>query len=197
MSRARIVVVVCCVLAGCTYKPGSFSYPSKGFPGQRVTIGCLDIAVDRRADLEGAPVLGYQFGNRCDRPVSVDLSRAWVVGRLVDGNEIALTPYDPKLEITAVRIDGRMAGGEALRYTTSQPVAQVCVDVARLVDRVTESRWLCFGDANVIAVAGRLAEREAAAREAERAEAVEVTDDDDDEAVGMTQLTDGDGEVAP
>src|SRR5687767_10668318 len=66
-NRMRMAIA-CCVLAGCTYKPGSFGYYGSG---QRVTVGCLEIAIDRRPDMEGAPVLHYHFGNRCKTPVEV------------------------------------------------------------------------------------------------------------------------------
>jgi len=60
-------------LAGCAYQPGSFRYAPHEFPGQRATVGCLDIAIERRADLPIGPVLSYQFANRCDRAAVICL----------------------------------------------------------------------------------------------------------------------------
>ncbi|HWU87388.1 MAG TPA: hypothetical protein VN253_08935, partial [Kofleriaceae bacterium] len=103
-------------LAGCAYQPGSFMHgsgPQAVFAGQRATVACLDIAVARRPDYAASAVLQYRFGNRCNRPVQVDLRAAAVVGRLADGREEALAPYDPRLEMVPVRLDGRTSGGEA------------------------------------------------------------------------------------
>ncbi|MBA3819377.1 MAG: hypothetical protein H0X17_10835 [Deltaproteobacteria bacterium] len=147
------MAVLCCALVGCTYKPGSFAYPAKRFPGERATVGCLDVSVERRANLESKAVLAYQFGNRCDRPVSIDLGRATVIGRTIDGTEVKLAPYDPALEIEALRLDARLVGGEALAYPSAQPLAQVCVDVSTIAGDAP-SHWMCFGAGGAIARAG-------------------------------------------
>src|SRR5262245_5793214 len=90
------------LMAGCVYKPGSFSSTTVAFLGQRTTVRCLDIAIDRRDDLpSGAAVIDYRFGNRCDGPVAIDLGRVPVVGRTAAGDEVSLTPFDPTLEIRA------------------------------------------------------------------------------------------------
>src|SRR5688572_27100413 len=72
------------VVVGCSYSPGSFSYPGRYFAGQRLTVGCLDVSIDRRADAFESAVLDFQFGNRCDDPVVVDLLSVPVIGRTVD-----------------------------------------------------------------------------------------------------------------
>jgi len=144
----RMAVVFCALgatLAGCTYQPGSFAGFARGFPGQRMTVGCLDLAVQRRADLEGAAVLEYAFGNRCKSAVPIDLERVTVVGRTIDGDEITLHPYDPRMELEPRRLDGRLAGSEALAYPATRPLVQVCADVARISDPRQPSRWVCFG----------------------------------------------------
>ncbi|MDQ3339398.1 MAG: hypothetical protein M4D80_29895 [Myxococcota bacterium] len=138
--RALILVA----LVGCSYSPDSFSYPGRYFPGQRVTVGCLDISVDRRADLkENVAVIDYQFGNRCDDPVVVDLSRVPVFGRTAAGEELTLTPYDPRFEMRELKLDARQAGGEAIAYPTNEPIVQICVDAAALAD-AKQSRLMCF-----------------------------------------------------
>jgi hypothetical protein len=143
-------------LAGCTaYQPSSFTRPggpAAGFVGQRATVGCLDIAVDRRADYVGSAVLQYQLGNRCNRAVEVDLQQVPVIGRFADGDEVTLAPFDPDLEIRPVKLAGRLVGAEAIAYRTPRPASQVCVDVAR-IERPAGARafaaappahWLCF-----------------------------------------------------
>jgi hypothetical protein len=138
------IALAMCALIGCAYQPGSFSYPPNRFAGQRATVGCLDVAVERRPDLSIGPVLSYEFANRCDRPTLVDLSAAAVVGRDPQGTDVELRPYDPRAELRPASLDGRNAGAEALAYPSDRPVPQICVDAATLVHQ-GPPRWLCFG----------------------------------------------------
>jgi hypothetical protein len=131
------------VLAGCTYKPGSFVSADSTFRGQRVSVGCLDVAIERHDDLPIGPVLGYQFANRCDHLTTVDLGAAVVIGRNAEGAEVRLLPYDPRTEIRPVPLDARKVGGESLAYWAGRAMPQVCVDVASLV-KDGAPRWLCF-----------------------------------------------------
>ncbi len=135
--------IVLASLAGCAYKPGTFAHANRVFPGTRATIGCLDIAIDRRVDMGKSAVLEYHFGNRCDKPAMVDLAYVHVIGRTDDGAEHELAPYDPERALMAMPVDGRYAGGEALAYPSDQPLIQVCVDAASVAQR-TPARWLCF-----------------------------------------------------
>lgn len=145
--------MVFCAVVGCAYQPGSFSSPSREFVGQRVTVGCLDLAVDRRADLSIGPVLAYEFANRCDHAAVVDLGAAAVIGRSAGGGELALQPYDPRGEVHAAELDGRDVGGEVLAYTADRAMVRLCVDAAGLA-HTGAPRWLCVGDAPHL-VAGR------------------------------------------
>ena len=138
------IALLSCALIGCAYKPGSFASGEKGFPGQRITVGCFDVAVERRTDLPIGPVLGYQFANLCDHPTTVDLGSVAVVGRDAAGAEIALHAYDPRAELHPVTIDARNIGTESLAYPANRAIAQVCVDVASFA-RVGPGQWLCFG----------------------------------------------------
>jgi len=153
LSRlARIAPGVCavCAVDACAYQPGSFASAHQAFSGARATVGCLDVAVERRGDLPIGPVLGYQFANRCDHAMPIDLAAVAVVGRDASGAELALRPYDPRAELHAVALDGRSAGGEALAYPASRAMPQVCVDVATLV-RGEPARWLCLGGGAAVA----------------------------------------------
>jgi hypothetical protein len=144
----RVLILV--TIAGCSYSPDSFSYPGRRFPGQRVTVGCLDVAVDRRADMpENTAVIDYQFGNRCDEPVVIDLGRVPVFGRTASGEERYLTPYDPAMEIRALKLDARQAGGEAIAYPTTEAMLQICVDAAAISESTKQERYMCFGTKQV------------------------------------------------
>jgi hypothetical protein len=134
-----------CVLVGCAYQPGSFA-PATEFPGTHATVGCLDVAIDRRADLPIGPVLHYQLANRCDRAAIVDLGAATVVAHHADGTQLTLAPYDPQHELHPVSLDGRNVGGEALAYPAPAAITQLCVDLAALVHQ-QPAQWRCFDTA--------------------------------------------------
>jgi len=132
------------LLASCAYQPSSFSSERDPFRGQRATADCLDVAVERQhAATAGATVLAYGFGNRCDRPVIVDLASANVIGRRTDGSSVVLRPYDPRREIKPLWLDGRSMGREALAYETGTDFVDICVDVGSIA-RAQVSPWLCF-----------------------------------------------------
>ncbi len=152
MRRIAIVVGIALVIAACAYKPGSYQAPSRELVGQRTSVGCLDLAVDRRIDQGSSAVLGYTFGNRCDRPAVMDLAWVNVIGRTATGAEVTLVPYDPKGELEVVRLDARQAGSEAISYPAPESLAQVCVDVASLA-QTRPAQWLCFGNPEAIAMA--------------------------------------------
>jgi hypothetical protein len=142
----RVALATVVVISGCSYKAGSFAYPTTTFAGQRTTVGCLDIAINRRADQFESAILDYSFGNRCDDPVVIDLLKVNVVGRTLSGDEIALAPYDPRFEITVEKLDAAVAGREALAYPYPDPSSgftQVCVDAASLVPGQAP-QWMCF-----------------------------------------------------
>jgi hypothetical protein len=143
VMRAAVLSVA---LTACAYSPGSFRHFRHDFPGQRTTVGCLDLAIERRPDLTtGGTVLAYEFGNRCDHPAVVDLASVEVVGRTVGGDEVKLAPYDPEREMRALAIDGRAAGQEAIAYPSMVALAEVCVNAATVTHQGSPS-WLCFGD---------------------------------------------------
>ena len=138
-------------LAGCAYQAGTLAAVE---PGRSLTVGCLDLAVDRRADLpDGEVVVAYAFGNRCDSAAVVDLSAVTVIGRAENGDQIVLTAYDPDLELEPLRVDGRATGREAIAYSAPDGtrVVDVCVDAASVAG-TTPAAWLCFS--NSVEIAG-------------------------------------------
>jgi hypothetical protein len=143
LPAAMRAAVLSVALAACAYRPGSFAYLGSSFPGQRTTVGCLDIAVERRPDLPTGAVVGYQFANRCDGPTVVDLAHVAVVGRTRDGMQVDLAPYDPEGELEPLSIDGRTIGREALAYLSQPELAEICVNAASIAQG-TEPMWMCF-----------------------------------------------------
>lgn len=142
----RILMLV--GLAGCvTYKPGAFAHGMTVFTGTKTTIGCLDIAVDRREDHDQSAVLSYKFGNRCEHPQVVDLGGLNVVGRDAAGAEYALRPFDPKAQIRPMPVDAGLIGGEAIAYVADANVGvelvQICVDAGSIVEGQA-TQWMCF-----------------------------------------------------
>ncbi len=142
--RALLIVGLA---SGCTYTAGSFAHGVRVFTGEKATIGCLDLAVERRDDHDKSAVLAYKFGNRCDRPTTVDLANAVVIGRDAEGGEHRLRPFDPRGEIRPLPVDARLVGGEAIAYTAEDDVGaelvQVCVDAATIAGGQRE-HWMCF-----------------------------------------------------
>jgi hypothetical protein len=149
MTAMRAVMIALGV-SGCTYTAGSFAHGLAVFPKERVTVGCLDLAVERREDMEGGAVLVYRFGNRCDRPAMVDLAGAVVIGRDVTGQEVQLAPFDPRQEIRPMKIDARLAGREVIAYPSDVELQQVCVNAATITRQeslgaqASGEQWMCF-----------------------------------------------------
>jgi len=130
-------------MAGCAYRAGSFSASGHEFAGQRATLGCLDLAIDRRPDAPLGAVLAYDLGNRCDHAIRIDLSAAAVVGRTSIG-DTRLAPYDPLRELHPMALDGRAVGRETIEYRSEEPIAarDVCVDAGGLI--AAAPYWQCF-----------------------------------------------------
>jgi len=152
--RALIVAGIALAIAACAYKPGSSSSsqrPARELVGQRASIGCLDIAVDRRTDTGSSAVLGYTFGNRCEHPTVIDLAWVNVIGRTSNGAEVTLVPYDPNGELAVVKLDGREMGAESITYPAPEALGQLCVDVASLAQQ-KPAQWLCFGNPEALAM---------------------------------------------
>ena len=143
--HAVAVATAFSVLAGCAYRAGSFDSVNQEFTGSHTSAGCLDLAIERRPDLERRPVVAYAFGNRCDVPTVVDLANVAVVARTTDA-VVTLKPYDPEQEIVARELDAHAVGSEAIAYLSESPAHELCVDAASIA-QVGEPRWLCFAAA--------------------------------------------------
>lgn len=133
------------ILVGCAYRAGSFASWGHDFDGRRTTVGCIDLSIDRRADHFGAPVLAYDFGNRCDQPVVIDLETTLVVAKTTQG-DVPMVPFDPDREIRSLPVDGRSVGAEAIEYRTAVEGANVlaiCVDAGSVVG-ISTPDWQCF-----------------------------------------------------
>lgn len=130
------------VLGACAYEPGTFHYDGRAFPGVYVTVNCLDISVEHQAER----VVRYAFGNRCGKPVVVDLAAARVYGRATNSDEqVALRALDPWHEIRGLRLDSYAVGHEAIEYESDRAIDRMCVDAASIAG-ATYSRWICFDD---------------------------------------------------
>jgi len=136
------------VVAGCYYKPASYSIDSQPFPGKRVELACLDVAVTLTDDaLAPPPVLSYTFGNRCTHGTYVDLANVRVIGRGRDGTRVALHPHDPKHELAVLPIDGLWRGHEEIAYAPDPgpPPSDVCVELGHVEpDPAAPDRWVCL-----------------------------------------------------
>jgi hypothetical protein len=138
------VILGCALLQGCAYQPDSFVYDGEDFRGLRVTVDCVDFAIERKPDrIDGDKVLSFDFGNRCDQPAMVDLASVRIVGRTVAGSTVDLVAFDPRREIRPLWIDGRAYGREAIAYSSRVDVRSVCIDAASIT-HASPSRWLCF-----------------------------------------------------
>lgn len=137
---ALVAPLVALGLTACaTYSPGSFAARGESFTGELTTVGCLDLAVaGTRDSVAPGPVVDFQFGNRCDHAVHVDLAAVRAVGRTASGDEVALVAYDPYGEITRQKLEARGFGRERLEYRSARDfgtdITLVCVDVGAITE---------------------------------------------------------------
>lgn len=137
--------------AGCAYQPASFHHPFQDFPGTRLTVGCLDIAVElAREPRADGPVLGYTIGNRCDRVALVDLGAIVVDGTTLAGRPARLVPYDPDRELRPLWLEVRSVAREQIEYREpggdrlQHGVCAAVGDIAGVSAGGSDPRWLCF-----------------------------------------------------
>lgn len=164
LALAAAVLLAAGIGAGCIgYEPGAFSWPRAAFSGVRMTVGCTDLAIDRRADDDDdqSIIVQLEVGNRCDHPVQLDFPGIHVVGTTESGREVKLVPHDPDAELQALPLDGRSYASEAIAYRDprGETLTGACVDVASLV-HAGKPRWVCTREPT----AAQVALREAKAR---------------------------------
>lgn len=151
--RARYLVVIGAVLAGCAYKAASSTEPKpRDGRDEPLTdtsrVGCLDVGVDRHTDLGTSAVVKFAFANHCGDAAQIDLGWASVIGRTAEGAELALVPTKRANEVVVA------PQGEAeatLVYPAPAAIGQLCVDVASLGQQ-TPARWRCFGNPEAVAL---------------------------------------------
>jgi hypothetical protein len=133
-------------LTACGYRGGSFSGPRGAFAGDRVTVGCLDVAVSAVHDAAAeGPAIAYEFGNRCDRPARVDLTAIAVRGRTAGGAEVTLAPFDPLGELRPARLEARRTGREVIEYQAAagEALTLICADVGMIADAAGARQEIC------------------------------------------------------
>ncbi len=157
MGHPSSLLALACVplVASCYYyKPNSFAQGREPFPGKRVTLACLDVAVTLADDplATQGPVVRYTFGNHCTHAATVDLGAVRVIGRAPDGSAQPLHAYDPKHELAPLPLDAWYDANEEIMYVAdagSLAPNVVCVDVGA-AERVATPRehWVCLGAAD-------------------------------------------------
>ena len=138
-SNAIFAILSVVSLAGCLlpYRPGALLRPNAALPAPNYhQLGCLDVRVTPANEFAfdlSEPVLRFEFGNRCDRPVAVDFRTLRARTRYSDGNEYLLNPIDPHGEIHLGHLDVSAQSWETIAFGESpsqRPPAWVCVDVS-------------------------------------------------------------------
>ncbi len=138
------------VAAGCSYHAGSYADLRGPFPGTRVTVGCVDLAVGLGPESTvEAPVVAYGFGNHCRHAVMLDLATVRAVGHDAEDREHAMIAFDPNQELRPMPLDGMWSGREQVEYGQARgleavPLVSLCVDIGG-IDGTAEriERWVC------------------------------------------------------
>jgi hypothetical protein len=131
-------------LAGCGggYEAGSYStgllFGDQDFPGTRLTHGCLDIALHADYGLEVDPTLDVSFGNRCVKPLDLDLRRLEITGVFANEERRQLSILDPRREMRRGLLGGKAAGVERLELVGGAGAQRICVSVEAIVDTWSE-----------------------------------------------------------
>lgn len=138
--RARCALVPLVGLAACApYRPGALQRSAAA--GSAVVVaGCLDVAARVIDDAVAAwPVVELRFGNRCDRPVPVDLRAIGGFGHTRGDLLVSLVAYDPNRELRPLLLEARTQGEEQLQYRDRRDLGVVgpdlvdlCLDLAAL-----------------------------------------------------------------
>lgn len=151
MRRAfRAIPVVLALLAsgcGSTYERLDAEALARQHPWATVVrLGCLDLGVHlaRHPSVpRGFTVVQYELGNRCDRPLRIDLSAVRVRARYPDGVEVALDRHDPRREVRPATLELRSRAFEALAYSPPAPQSVeapvVCLTLGGVIEATAET----------------------------------------------------------
>ncbi len=152
--RAALVATVsaACVSA---YEPGALLRAPAS-----VRADCLDLAVTPHADpaLPASHVaLRVDFGNRCARPVTLDLTRLAVTG-VWPSHRAPLALVDPRREVEPAVLDAHRDGAETLEFApvtdSSDAPAEVCVAFEGVVPGADAATLRCLAARPVASTAG-------------------------------------------
>jgi len=102
-------------------------------------LGCLDLGVHLARHPEVPrefAVLQFELGNRCEAPVRVDLTAVRVQARYAGGATVWLPTYDPRAEVRPASLDVRMHVFQPLAYGPGGPERSapeaLCVALGRV-----------------------------------------------------------------
>lgn len=130
---ARVASVGALALSACVaYQPGTLQRTATSNTAV-AEVGCLDLAAEVTTDVVAAwPVVDLRFGNRCARPVPVDLGAIAAFGRTAAGTTVRLVPFDPERALRSLPLEARTQGGERLQYRDGRDLGEVGADVIDL-----------------------------------------------------------------
>jgi hypothetical protein len=129
------------------YSAGEFAREYGGRTHAVTRVGCIDVAASlRRYGLDDARVvLDLRMGNRCGDAVTVDASRIRVFAVPVDGPRTPASLFDPKDELHARAMGGRVAAFEPVLVHGITGKDGLCLDVSDLsVHEEEAASLLCF-----------------------------------------------------
>lgn len=149
--RPLHLLLSCTALTGCAYRAGSYENGSGVFPGTRTTAGCLDLAVAvvPHAPKPG-PVLQFNFGNRCTRPVPLDFTALRVIARDDTGFERPLVPFDPRGELRPLMLEAALSAREMIEFRDpygvyfSNATSTICVDLGGITPDTSSVAPVCM-----------------------------------------------------
>lgn len=142
IPAAPVVLALLAPGCGSTYERLDAEALARQHPWATVVrLGCLDLGV-HLARHPSVPrsftVVQYELGNRCDRPLRIDLAAVRVRARYPDGVEVALERHDPHREVRPATLELRSRAFEALAYSPSAPhsveAPVVCLTLGGVVE---------------------------------------------------------------
>ena len=129
------------------YSAGDFVRDYAGRTHAVTRVGCIDVAASLRryGSDDSRIVLDLRMGNRCGDAVTVDASRVRVFAVAPDGPRTPASLYDPKDELHARAMGGRVAAFEPVLVHGLAGKDGLCLDVSELSAHDGEAAsLLCF-----------------------------------------------------